>query len=98
MRRFPLLKIQVLNDDDSEDDSIVDYREIELQIEDWGLVVRPTGYGDNTSLGGCGCPLFVGFRKGIPVVTIWDDINNEEASHIISLEKAAESNLGETTQ
>lgn len=88
MRKSPVLKVQVL---DVDNDSGAEYRDIEVEVEDWGIVVRPIGYGNNTSEKGRGCPLFIEFRNGVPMVIIWDDINNEEASHIISLESAAES-------
>lgn len=91
----PLLKVTVL---DAGDDDLVQYREIEVQIEDGGIAIRPVGYGDHTSLDGHGSPVFIEFRNGIPIVVIWDDINNEEPSHTISLKNVAESNRGENMQ
>lgn len=91
----PLLKVTVL---DADDDALVQYRVIEVQIEDGGIAIRPLGYGDKTTLDRQGSPVFIEFRNGIPVVVIWDDINNEEPSHVISLKSAAESNYRENMQ
>jgi hypothetical protein len=71
------------------------HRYIELEIESHGIAIRPIGYGDKLNSNGKGSPVFIEFRNGIPMVLVWDDINNEEPSHIISLEKASESNRGE---
>ncbi len=68
------------------------HREIEVQVETHGIAIRPVGYGNKLSLDGEGSSVFIEFRDGIPVVVVWDDINNEEPSHIITLRKAAESN------
>lgn len=91
----PQLKVTVR---DADDDALVPYREIEVQIEEGGIAIRPLGYGDKTSLDGQGSPVFIEFRKGIPFVIIWDDINNEEPNHVISLKSAAESNHWENIQ
>lgn len=68
-----------------------EYRAIELEIQSHGIAIRPVGYGDKLSPDGQGSPLLIEFRNGIPVLIVWDDINNEEPSHIISLQRAAES-------
>lgn len=68
------------------------HRHLELEIENQGIAIRPVGYGDKLSMSGQGCPILVEFRNGIPTVIIWDDINREEPSHVISLRNAAESN------
>jgi len=47
---------------------------------------------------GQGSPVYIEFRHGIPTVIIWDDINNEEPSHVISLKDAAESTRREDVQ
>jgi hypothetical protein len=92
---IPLLKTTVL---DADAEGPVAHREIELQIEAGGIAIRPVGYGDKTSLDGQGSPVFVEFRNGIPVVVIWDDITEEEPSHVISLENATESNRREWSE
>lgn len=82
-----VMKLRVHNVDNSSE-----YSDIELEIESHGIAIRPVGYGDKVTPDGQGSPLFIEFRNGIPMIVIWDDINNEEPSHVISLEKAAESN------
>ncbi len=67
-------------------------RAIEIEIESHGIAIRPAGYGHKLSIDGQGSPVFIEFRSGIPTVVIWDDINNEEPSQVISLKSAAESN------
>lgn len=72
-----------------------EYRDIELEIESRGIAIRPVGYGDKLSPDGQGSPVFIEFRNGIPMLVVWDDINSEEPSHLITLERAIESNRRE---
>jgi len=51
-----------------------EYRDIELEIESHGIVIRPVGYGDKFSQDGQGSPVFIEFRNGIPILVVWDDI------------------------
>ena len=85
-----VMKLQIRDVNNSSE-----YRDIELEIESHGIAIRPAGYGDKLSLDGQGSPVFIEFRKGIPMLVVWDDINNEAPSHLISLEKAVESNRRE---
>jgi hypothetical protein len=72
-------------------------KDLEVVVESNGLAlcIKPKGYGDNGSAPGHGCPLLVENRGGVPFVCVWDDVNEEGTSHIISLEKAAEDKYGE---
>lgn len=56
-----------------------------------GMVfVNISGYGDICSYKGEGEPVCVESFNNQARVIVWDDINKEDASHIISLEKAKE--------
>jgi len=74
-------------------DMALENHELEFEVEATyqGIVVRPKGYGDFCSNDGKGCPIFIELYEGHPRVTIWDDINNEDSSHTIELDKAQES-------
>jgi len=67
-------------------------KDLEVVVESNGLAlcIKPKGYGDRGSAEGQGCPLLVENRGGVPFVAVWNDINREDTSHIISLAKAAE--------
>jgi hypothetical protein len=71
------------------------YQELEIEIESHGIAIRPVGYGDCSSPNGQGSPVFIEFRNGVPTLVVWDDINREGPSHIISLGNAAEPNRRE---
>ena len=64
--------------------------EVTAGADGYALLIRPKGFGDNGSMTGFGTPLMVENRGGIPFVCVWDDINREDTSHVISLEHAAE--------
>jgi hypothetical protein len=69
--------------------------EVTAGADGYALLIRPKGFGDNGSMPGFGTPLMVENRGGVPFVCVWDDINREDTSHVISLEKAAEDKYGE---
>ena len=48
------------------------------------------GYGEKNGIDGQGTPVVVEMYKGHPRVLIWSDINQEDPTHIVSLEHAAE--------
>lgn len=56
-----------------------------------GIEVDFKGYGTRCQDEGYGYPVLIEIRNGVPHVLIWTDINNEDATHVISLEGAAES-------
>ena len=55
-----------------------------------GIFIQPEGYGDHCSIDGAGIPVLFEYWGGEPRMVIWDDINQEDSSHIISLKNAAE--------
>lgn len=57
---------------------------------DGKIAIFPDGYGDKTSLVGEGCPLLLDYYEGQLQLIVWDDINAEDSSHVISLEGARE--------
>ena len=64
----------------------------EATIETGGncIMIGLKGYGDSGSAPGHGAPIIIEFRDGAPFVLLWDDINDEEPSHLIDLSGAAE--------
>ena len=54
------------------------------------LLIGAKGYGEMTAMDGGGYPILVEFNQGEFKVMIWADINQEEPTHIISLEGARE--------
>jgi hypothetical protein len=67
-------------------------KEIPVTIESSNdhLLIRPLGYGDYDSTDGEGTPIMVEVFEGKLRVIIWSDINQEDPTHIISLEGAKE--------
>ena len=54
----------------------------------WGI--KAEGYGDYTSADGLGMPIVLEHYEGELRLLVWSDINQEEPTHIISLEGARE--------
>ena len=65
--------------------------EVEASPNNQAILIRPKGYGDSVSEDGKGCPILIELFDGHPRVIVWDDINDEDSSHVISIEKAQES-------
>jgi len=61
-----------------------------LEVSGFGILVFLNGYSDCNTRGGG--PVLVENREGIPYVVVWADVNEEEPTHVISLEGARESN------
>jgi hypothetical protein len=55
------------------------------------IYISPEGYGDACSADGCGIPALIEVYEGELRIIIWGDINQEDPTHIISLEGARES-------
>ncbi|MBL1179295.1 hypothetical protein [Pantanalinema sp. GBBB05] len=83
-------------------DTIVNCIEMKLQdSEGSGLplnvMIKATASGIDISFNGYstatennpGTPIFIENRNGVPHVLLWDDINKEDPSHVISLEGAS---------
>jgi hypothetical protein len=69
---------------------------IELPSEDCkSILIHPKGYGDKHSENGQGTPVMLELYEGRLRLIVWADINNPDATHIIDLEGARESNRKE---
>lgn len=66
--------------------------EVELEKNGYGLAIKPSGFGDHCSEDGYGYPVLIELFEGKLRVIVWDDINEEEPSHVIDLAGAKESN------
>lgn len=56
-----------------------------------GLSIGLEGYGLCDMIDGSGDPIIIEFHNGEPRLLVWGDVNNEEPTHIISLQGALES-------
>jgi hypothetical protein len=65
-------------------------KEVTIKVSPGGISFRFSGYGDKTSVKGEGEPALVELRNGVPYVVVWGDINQEDPTHVVSLEGAAE--------
>lgn len=54
------------------------------------IEIRPHGYGEKTAIAGHGSPVLIEFHDGELRVVVFGDINQEDPTHIISLEGAKE--------
>ncbi len=61
-----------------------------VRITDKSVEIDFHGFGVGAMEPGHGYPVYIEVRNGIPHVLVWADINNEEPTHVISLENAAE--------
>jgi hypothetical protein len=66
-------------------------KEATIFADDRDISIRVEGYSDACSLDGCGTPILIERWEGELRVVIWGDINQEDPTHIISLEGARES-------
>lgn len=55
-----------------------------------GINISPQGYSDFDSPAGSGAPIYLEFYEGHLRLIVWSDINAQEPSHIIDLERARE--------
>ena len=82
-------KLQLrLHDVYDESSTVID---AEVEIGQDFIAVRFLGYGDHNSVDGEGTPILIENQGGVPKVVLWSDINEEDPTHRISLECAAES-------
>ena len=65
---------------------------IQLSPGDNLIMIGADGYGENTSEDGDGSPIVIEYHEGQFRVLVWSNINEEEPTHVISLEDARESN------
>jgi len=80
----PALEIE-LYDQDTEK-----HHSVRIAFDEYGIYITPKGYGDYYSNDGDGIPIMVEVFGGEPRVILWDDINEQDSTHIISLKKAKE--------
>ncbi len=66
--------------------------EVKVELSPKGITIYPKGYGDATSADSYGSPILVEYYGGELRVVLWSDINQEDPTHTVSLEKARESN------
>jgi len=64
---------------------------IQLSPNDNLVMIGAGGYGENTAEDGDGFPIVIEYHEGQFRVLVWSDINDEEPTHVISLEKARDS-------
>ncbi len=62
-----------------------------VNVSESGVQICFTGFGDNQSKPGRGCPVYIENRDGVPFLIVWGDINAEEPTHVIDLSGASES-------
>jgi len=73
---------------------------VEVEHGNNSIYISPVGYGDASSVNGEGCPVMLEVWEGQLRVVIWADINQEDPTHIISLEGARENlrDIGEKAE
>jgi len=81
---FTVLKEQV---DDKNPDATLD---VAVRLSNGMIEISFDGYGDHCSQDGHGCPVMIELYYGKPRLIVWGDINQEEPTHVIDLEGAAE--------
>lgn len=64
---------------------------VEITIDKHGIEIRPVGCGTFTMMDGSSGPIYFEVHENTPKLYVWDDINEEEPSHVISLEGSRES-------
>jgi len=64
---------------------------VKVQLRGNGIFVMPKGYGDCASQDGHGTPVMIEYYEGDLRVLVWSDINQEDPTYILSLDKALES-------
>lgn len=67
-------------------------RQVNIRIKDDGdtILIKPEGYGDFCSMDGDGMPILIEMWNDALRAVVWGDINQEDPTHIISLEDAKE--------
>lgn len=70
--------------------------EVAVEGNGMGIVIRPEGYGCFGCVDGTVGPIYLEFYEGRMRLLVWDDINQEDPSHVIDLEEAREDRRSET--
>ena len=63
---------------------------VSIDCRESGINIRPKGYGDFDSPSGFGAPIYIELHDGELRLIVWSDINEQEPTHVISLERARE--------
>lgn len=61
-----------------------------VQVTERGILIGAEGYGEKLASTGYGTPILIEFCERELRVVIWGDINQEDPTHVISLENARE--------
>lgn len=61
-----------------------------IDCRESGINIRPKQYGDFDSEAGFGAPIYLELYEGELRLIVWSDINQQEPTHVISLEGARE--------
>ncbi len=61
-----------------------------ITITPMGVFLSFDYHGEKTAAEGHGQPVMVEFHEGQVKVRVWSDINQEDATHVVSLDKARE--------
>lgn len=64
--------------------------QVSIDCRQSGINIRPKGYGDFDSHNGFGAPIYLELHQGELRLVVWSDINDQEPTHVISLEGARE--------
>lgn len=75
---------------DAVDQSMKRDLEVDIYIDEMGIYIRPHGTSDCFSAKDEGAPIMIEVSDGEPRILVWEDINQEDPTHKISLEKAKE--------
>ena len=62
-----------------------------IDCRESGINIRPKLYGDFDSHDGIGAPIYLELYEGELRLIVWSDINQQQPTHVISLEGARES-------
>ena len=81
-------RMKLVDDHDEKHDSL--QLRAQMSGADNMLLIGVDGYGEMTAYDGHGFPILVEFHQGELQVMVWGDINNEDPTHVISLEGARE--------
>jgi len=61
---------------------------VQVKFNDLGIGLHFPGYGDHGTADPHGEPVFIEYRNGVPHVVVWQDIQQEDPTHVIGLEDA----------
>lgn len=71
-------------------ESVSEPVQVLIDCRESGINIRPKQYGDFDSEAGFGAPIYLELYEGGLRLIVWSDINQQEPTHVISLEGARE--------